>query len=117
MGEEVFYANAGSLICGYGVMLAIVAILLIANMINPNRFYGFRNRRTLGDPEIWYAANHCAGIQLLIAGIFTTIFSIISTSVPDITADFYSLTTVIVFLVVMILVTVRSMRYVHSLDE
>jgi hypothetical protein len=40
-----------------GMFLAVISIPLILGKITPNGFYGFRVRKTLEDPEIWYTAN------------------------------------------------------------
>ena len=35
-------------------IIALVSIPLIANVVPPNRFYGFRTRRTLGASYIYF---------------------------------------------------------------
>jgi uncharacterized membrane protein len=100
-----------------GVVIALTAVPLMVNMVKPNRFYGFRSRRTLGDPEIWYAGNHYAGNLQFIAGIFTTMFAFVLTLVSGMSLTTYSLTNMIVLLVVLIIARMLSWRYVRSLDE
>ena len=45
-------------------ILALVSIPLIANLVPPNRFYGFRTPRTLSNERIWYRVNRFAGWAL-----------------------------------------------------
>ncbi|HSU68836.1 MAG TPA: SdpI family protein [Tepidisphaeraceae bacterium] len=52
----------GILIVGFGIPLA-------RGKVAPNRLYGFRTRKTLSDPAIWYPANRFAGRGLIAAGI------------------------------------------------
>jgi len=46
----------------------VLAIPMAAGIVPPNWFYGFRTRKTLSDPRIWYAANRYSGFYLLAAG-------------------------------------------------
>jgi hypothetical protein len=43
---------------------------LILGLIPPNRLYGVRTPKTLGDPRVWYAANRRAGILLILSSLF-----------------------------------------------
>jgi uncharacterized membrane protein len=52
-------------------VIAVVSIPMIANAVPPNRFYGFRTRRTLANERIWYSANRFAGWALFIAAIIS----------------------------------------------
>lgn len=52
-----------------GLLLIGLSVPLIRRRIPPNHWYGFRVRRTLGDPTAWYEANAYAGRSLLAAGI------------------------------------------------
>jgi uncharacterized membrane protein len=55
---------------GAGI-IAVVSIPLIANAVPPNRFYGFRTRRTLSNERIWYSANRFAGWAMFIASLIS----------------------------------------------
>ena len=60
------------LLIGYvflGLLLTAVAIPLIRRKVPPNWLYGFRVRRTLEDPRVWYEANAFAGKCLFWYGI------------------------------------------------
>lgn len=51
-----------------GMLFVGLSIPLIKNRVPPNRYYGFRTRRTLSDPKIWYELNHVSGKDLFVAG-------------------------------------------------
>jgi hypothetical protein len=55
------------------ILLPIVNILislpLCLRLVPSNRFYGFRTRKTLSSPEIWYEANYKGGVGLIVASI------------------------------------------------
>jgi len=50
--------------------LAIVlGIPMALGMVPPNRFYGYRTRKTLSSNDVWYRANRISGWSLVVAGI------------------------------------------------
>jgi hypothetical protein len=50
--------------------LAVVfGIPMALGLVPPNRFYGYRTRKTLSSVEIWYRANRVSGWCMAIAGI------------------------------------------------
>src|SRR5512147_1357328 len=59
------------------VLLPIVNILislpLVLKLVPPNRWYGFRTRKTLSNPEIWYEANYKGGVGLILASIIALV--------------------------------------------
>ena len=52
-----------------GLIYIALAAPLIQQRIPPNRWYGFRVRKTLSNEVTWYAANRIAGCDLLKAGL------------------------------------------------
>ena len=60
------YVLAGLVFVGIGIPLA-------RRSIRPNLWYGFRTPKTLSSPDVWYAANHVAGIDLIVAGAAITV--------------------------------------------
>jgi uncharacterized membrane protein len=52
--------------CG---IIAVASVPLILGIVPPNNFYGFRTRRTLASPELWFRANRFAGVALFIAAL------------------------------------------------
>lgn len=53
------------------ILTIVTALPLVMQKVPPNWWYGFRTRRTLSDPDIWYRANYLGGIGLLYAGIIS----------------------------------------------
>jgi hypothetical protein len=102
---------------GVGLLLALVSLPLINNKVKPNYFYGYRNRRTLSNPEIWYAANHYAGTQLFAAGICVTILSVLLYFITGRNYNLYVLVAPLALIIVVTIAVIRSAVYLHSLDD
>lgn len=51
------------------VVIMVVCIPLMLRLVPPNRFYGFRTRRTLENRELWFRANRFAGCALFVAAL------------------------------------------------
>jgi hypothetical protein len=51
-----------ALAVAFGIPMAL-------GLIPPNRFYGYRTRKTLSSGDVWYRANRVSGWSLAIAGI------------------------------------------------
>ena len=54
---------------GMGLLVILICVPMILEMVPPNNWYGFRTRRTLSDPNVWYPANRIAGQYLAVAGV------------------------------------------------
>ena len=52
-----------------GLLFIVLAIPMIRGKLPPNYWYGFRVRKTLDNPEIWFPANAYAGKLLLVYGV------------------------------------------------
>ncbi len=50
-------------------MAIVFGIPMALGLIPPNRFYGYRTRKTLSSVDVWYRANRFSGWALAIAGI------------------------------------------------
>jgi uncharacterized membrane protein len=59
-----------------GVLFIGLSIPLIQKRVAPNRYYGFRTRKTLSNPDIWYEINRISGTDLFIAGALITLSSL-----------------------------------------
>jgi uncharacterized membrane protein len=57
------------------LLLIALCVPLILGKIGPNPWYGFRVRRTLENPTIWYKANAYAGKALIGPSIAMIVFS------------------------------------------
>ena len=51
----------------------VLCIPLVLKLVPPNRLYGFRTRKTLSSPEIWYPANVFSGYALMLAAAVTVL--------------------------------------------
>lgn len=60
------------------VFFVAMGIPVVMGVVPPNRIYGFRIRRTLGDPEVWYAANRVAGLWSIGTGIVAAAVSTVT---------------------------------------
>jgi uncharacterized membrane protein len=58
-----------------GLLLIALSVPLILGKIGPNPWYGFRVRRTLEDPAVWYKANAYAGKTLIGPAVAMIVFS------------------------------------------
>jgi uncharacterized membrane protein len=67
-------------------VLALVSLPLIIGLIPPNRYFGFRNAKTLGDSAIWYRANRFAGFVVLSASAISAALIMMTPRVPPVVA-------------------------------
>ncbi len=58
----------------------VTAIPLALRRIPPNYWYGFRTRKTLSDPNLWYRANYLGGMDLLFANLLALILNLMMTA-------------------------------------
>jgi uncharacterized membrane protein len=98
-----------------GFILAIIAIPMILNRIKPNHFYGFRVKRTMENPEIWYQVNEFAGKQLFVAGIAIILLAIGLSLILNLDLQTYSLITPGINIALLLVALIRSVRYLNSL--
>jgi uncharacterized membrane protein len=49
-------------------MAVVFGLPMALGLVPPNRFYGFRTRKTLSSADVWYPANRVSGWSLVIAG-------------------------------------------------
>jgi len=67
MTDEFLLIN--SMFLTSGLLYAVISLPLIALKVKPNKWYGYRTKRTLSNPRIWYAANKAMGFDMLLAGL------------------------------------------------
>ena len=60
-----------------GLLFAGLGLPLARKKIKPNSLYGFRTKKTLSDPDIWYAANKVTGIDMILSGIVLVIAALV----------------------------------------
>ncbi len=90
-------------------------IPLILGRIPPNRLYGFRVRKTLEHPEIWYPVNKYGGARLLMASLLLVVVAIGYIKIPYITTDVYSKAVVATWILGTSIGIISSFRYMGRL--
>jgi hypothetical protein len=73
-----------------GLLLSAISIPLVLRKIGPNPVSGFRVKRTLEDPRVWYEVNAVAGKGLLADGLIVVIAALGLAAVPGISLDRYA---------------------------
>ncbi len=100
-----------------GLLFVALAIPLIQRRIGPNRWYGFRVRRTLEDPAVWYDANEYAGHCFLWCGIVTSTTCLALYFVPGIEPVVYPFLCVGVMLISLAVSVILSFRFLDRLTS
>lgn len=59
------------------LLMGILGIPMWLKKVKPNRYYGFRTKTTLNDPEIWYEVNSIIGKQMTYWGFFLSILGLV----------------------------------------
>lgn len=99
-----------------GLLMIVLAVPMIRGKISPNHWYGFRVRRTLEDPEIWYPANAYAGKLLLIYGLVIMATALILPRLfSDLTDEDLAWVMTFVLLGGIVIMLFLSWRYLRSL--
>jgi hypothetical protein len=100
-----------------GAILIGISIPLIQGRVGPNHWYGFRVRRTLEDPKVWYPANRYAGWRMLGLGVAVIVVATPLYFVPDIDVAVYASIVGGVGIAGVILGLVQSFRYLRQLTS
>jgi uncharacterized membrane protein len=98
------------------VLSIVISIPLIAKKVKPNPYYGYRVRKTLENPEIWYPANQYLGWLLLISSLIFLVASILLYFVPGITLDGYAIGCMLAFIVPFAIGMAQSIHYLKNLS-
>ncbi len=83
---------------GVSILMMLLSIPMIQKRIKPNRWYGFRTRKTLSSPDIWYPANAYAGKILLVQSAVIFVAALLLYVVPNMSEDGYTLSFSLVLL-------------------
>lgn len=100
---------------GGGLLLAALALPLLAKKIKPNPFYGFRVKKTLENPDLWYATNQYFAMRQLVLGLVFVVAAFGLTFWPGLSVDTYALACLAVFVVAFSMAVAQSMQYLKSL--
>jgi hypothetical protein len=98
---------------GTGLLLSIISVPMILKKIKPNGLYGFRVKKTLENPDIWYAVNCYSGKWLLVTGMIIIVTAIGLASLPGLSIDAYALGVLVVFTIAFAISIVASVRYMN----
>jgi uncharacterized membrane protein len=98
------------------VALIVISIPLIQRRIRPNVWYGFRVRRTLEDPKVWYAANRYSAFHLLAIGVILLVVAPACYFSPGISFISDALICVGVTFAGLAFGLIRSFRYLRQID-
>ena len=97
-----------------GLLLAAISIPLILQKIGPNPWYGFRVKKTLNDPAVWYPVNAYAGKRLLVVGIVSSLSAVLLFFVPGLDVTTYALTFAGIILGGLFVTVIQSIFYLRS---
>jgi hypothetical protein len=98
-----------------GTLLAGLSIPLIACIVPPNGWYGFRVRKTLTNPEIWYPVNKRSGFWLLATSLCIILAATCLAFIPNITLDVYSFSVTGVMVTIFTISMVDTFRFMNRL--
>jgi hypothetical protein len=98
-----------------GLVLAAISVPLILGRIPPNGLYGFRVRKTMEHPEIWYPVNKYAGERLLIASLLMILAAIGFWFLPGRSIDAYSYAVLVIWVAGFTIAIVSTIRYMNTL--
>lgn len=97
-----------------GLVLAAISIPLILQKIGPNPWYGFRVKKTLDAPAVWYPVNAYAGKRLLAVGIVSSLSAVLLFFVPGLDETTYALTFAGIILGGLFVTVIQSIFYLRS---
>jgi hypothetical protein len=100
-----------------GAILIGVSIPLIQARVGPNFWYGFRVRRTLADPNVWYPANSYSGRRLFVVGVAEIVVATALYFVPGVDVAMYASIVGFVVVVALIMAIIQSFRYIRHLTK
>ncbi len=98
-----------------GLILAGLSVPLILRKIPPNGIYGFRVKKTMEHPEIWYPVNAYGGKWLLAVGIGIVLAAVIFASIPGLTLDVYAYWVLGVLVLLFTLAVFATVRFMKAL--
>ncbi len=99
-----------------GLLMSGLSVPLILNRVKPNPWYGFRVPKTLSDPDIWYKANHYAGVRLFAAGLVCAAgAAAVYALLPSLSLDIFSYTVLGIGLLALGGAVAASFIYLNSL--
>ena len=100
-----------------GLLTASLAVPLMRRKVGPNALYGFRVRRTMENPAIWYDANAFAGRCLFWSGIGTVLTCLALYGIPAVDPIAYAVACPTILLVGLAVGLALSFRHLDHLPR
>jgi hypothetical protein len=97
-----------------GILLAVLSVPLILQKIGPNPWYGFRVKKTLDNPAVWYPVNAYAAKRLVVVGLASSLASVLLFFLPNIDLLTYTLACAAVTLGGLAATVIQSFFYLRS---
>ena len=85
--------------------------------IGPNPWYGFRVKRTLSDPAVWYAVNAYSAKRLLAVGIVNIVSAVVLYFAPEIDVAVYASSCGAIAVAGLIVGLIQSCVFLRSLKR
>ena len=102
-----------------GLIMILIAMPLLYNAIGPNRFYGFRTRKTLSRLDLWYKTNKYAARELVAAGMVIITLAIVTMLIHLSITMFTTIQAFALFIMVtavpLLIAVLRSLSYLKKL--
>jgi hypothetical protein len=95
--------------------LILLAVPLYLEKVKPNLWYGFRIRKTLENPDVWYPVNKYGARWMMLSGFVTVLVAIAFSFIPGISLDGYATTCALIFATVLTVGLIITFRYMDSL--
>jgi uncharacterized membrane protein len=100
-----------------GLVFAALSIPMIRRRVPPNSVYGFRVKKTLSDPKVWYDANEFSGRCLFWLGVTMSLASLILFFIPPIGDIAYAWICQLSTLVGIAISMILSFRYLNRITN
>lgn len=100
-----------------GALFIGLSIPLILRRVPPNRWYGFRVRRTLASPDIWYPANAYSSWLMLGLGLLVILVALAAYFVPGMAVGVYAGFVAAFMVVGLVVVITLSFAHLGTLPE
>ena len=98
-----------------GIAIILFSIPLYLQKIGHNGWYGFRVKKTIENPDLWYPVNKYFSGWLMLAGVVTILAALGLFFVPGLGLDTYSIACAVIFTVVFAVAVTMTTKYMNSL--
>lgn len=70
------------------VLILLLSIPLVAGVIPPNRYYGFRTVKAMLDSQVWYRVNRVCGVLLFVSSALYLVLCGLLINAPSVNDHF-----------------------------